>query len=159
VASGPTKCWRCATSKARLALAWLWAGQLLCVALLAAPNAFATLARPEAGAYVARLFLIDARISMVLGVLLLLMEQRLQREATPGRLRFTAGFVLPVAALLCVVGGYEALQPLLNEARGTPSFGLLHGVSMAAFAAKTLCVLALAGITTSSYSSALASRA
>lgn len=130
-------------------LAALWAGQLLAVALLAAPNAFATLARPEAGAYVARLFLLDARISLVLGVLLILLEQRLQRESTPGRLRFSAALLLPAAAVFLTVGGYEALQPLMNEARGTPRFGVLHGLSMAAFAAKTLCVLALAWITSS----------
>ena len=43
----------------------------MCVALMAAPNAFATLARTEAGAYVGRLFWMDARVSMLLGVLLL----------------------------------------------------------------------------------------
>lgn len=157
--TAPTKCWRCATSRFRLALAWLWAGQLLAVALLAAPNAFATLARPEAGAYVARLFQLDARISMVVCVLLLLAEQRSQRDREPGRLRFSAGLVLPAAALFAVIGGYEALQPLMNDARGTPRFGLLHGLSMAAFAAKTACALALAWITTSSCSSGAASRA
>jgi hypothetical protein len=142
----------------RALLAALWAGQLLTVALLAAPNAFATLARPEAGAYVARLFLLDARISLVLGVLLILLEQRLQRDATPGRLRFSAALLLPAAAVFLTVGGYEALHPLMDEARGTPQFGLFHGLSMAAFTAKTLCVLALAWIT-SSRSSASASRA
>jgi hypothetical protein len=148
-----------AISKLRALLAALWAGQLLTIALLAAPNAFATLARPEAGAYVARLFLIDARISLVLGVLLILLEQRLQRDATPGRLRFSALLLLPAGALLCVVGGYEALQPLMNEARGTPRFGVLHGLSLAAFAAKTACVLALAWLSWASSSSASASRA
>ncbi len=129
------------------------------MALLAAPNAFATLSRPEAGLYVARLFQFDARISMALGVLMLLFEQRLQRERHPGRFHFSAAFVLPLAALLLTVGGYEVLQPLMNEARGTPGFGLLHGLSMGAFAAKTLCVLALAWVTLSSCSPASASRA
>ncbi len=153
------KCSRCATSKVRAALTWLWAGQLLTVALLAAPNAFATLARPEAGAYVTRLFHWDARISMLVCVLLLLLEQRLQREATPGRLRFSAGLLLPALALFAVVGGHEVLQALMKDARGTPHFGLLHGLSMAAFAAKTLCALALAWVTTFSRSSASAWRA
>ncbi len=67
--------------------------------------------------------------------------------------------MLPLGALLLTVGGYEVLQPIMNEARGTPDFGLLHGLSMAAFAAKTLCVLALAWVTFSSCSSASASRA
>lgn len=148
-----------AISKLRALLAAIWAGQLLTIAGVAAPNAFATLARPEAAAYVARLFWIDARISLVLGVLLILMEQRLQRDATPGRLRFTALLLLPAGVLLCVVGGYEALQPLMNEARGTPRFGVLHGLSMLAFAAKTACVLALAWLSWASSSSASASRA
>lgn len=150
---------RFATSKFRALLAALWAGQLLTVALLAAPNAFATLARPEAGAYVARLFQIDARISLLLGVLMLLIEQRQQREVTPGRLRFGALLLLPLAALFLTVGGYEILRPMMEEARGGPNFGLLHGLSMAAFAAKTICVLALAWLSSASNSSASASRA
>lgn len=128
------------------------------MALLAAPNAFATLARPEAAAYVARLFQLDARISLALGLLLVLVEQRLQRQGTPGRLRFGAMLLLPLAAMFLTVGGYEALQPLMEEARGTPRFGMLHGLSMAAFAAKTLCVLALAWLSVSR-SSAWALRA
>lgn len=140
-------------------MAALWAGQLLTVALLAAPNAFATLARPEAAAYVARLFQLDARISLVLGLLLVMMEQRLQRERTPGRLRFGALLLLPLSALFFTVGGYEVLRPLMDEARGGPNFGLLHGLSMAAFAAKTLCVLWLAWLSSAWCSSASASRA
>ncbi len=151
---------RCATFKARALLALLWAGQLLSVALLAAPNAFATLARPEAGAYVQRLFLVDARISLVLAVLMLLLEQRLQREQNPGRLRFTALLLLPVAVLFLTVGGYDALQPYLAAAKaGQGSFALLHGLSMAAFAAKTVCVLLLGWLSSSSCFAASASRA
>lgn len=146
-------------ARLRALLAALWAGQLLAVALLAAPNAFATLARPEAAAYVARLFQIDARISLALGLLMLLIEQRLQREQTPGRLRFGALLLLPLAALFFTVGGYEVLRPMMDEARGGPGFGLLHGLSMAAFAAKTICVLWLAWISLASSSFASASRA
>lgn len=155
----PTKSSRSVTSKFRALLAALWAGQLLSVALLAAPNAFATLARPEAAAYVARLFQIDARISLGLALLLVLIEQRLQRQAMPGRLRFNALLLLPLAALFFTVGGYEVLRPMMEEARGGPNFGLLHGLSMAAFAAKTICVLALAWLSLASSSSAWASRA
>jgi hypothetical protein len=119
---------------------------LLTVALLAAPNAFATLARPEAGAYVSRLFLIDARVSLGMALALLMIEQRLQRDAHPGRLRFNAALLLPLLALLLTVAGYEALQPLLAQAKATGSanFALLHGLSMAAFAAKAATVLVLA---------------
>ncbi|MBH9576337.1 DUF4149 domain-containing protein [Inhella proteolytica] len=127
-------------------MAALWAGQLLTVGLLAAPNAFATLARPEAGAYVARLFLLDARISLVLGVLLLLIEQRLQRQAHHERLRFNAALLLPLLAVFLTVVGFDVLQPLMQQAKaeGQGSFVWLHGVSMAAFAAKGATVLVLA---------------
>lgn len=150
-----------ALTAARKALCWLWAGQLLTIGLLAAPNAFATLARPDAGAYVARLFQMDARISMVVCVLLLLIEQRRQRQTTPGRLQFTAALLLPALALLCVVGGYEALQPLLVAAKAgaRDDFSLLHGLSMAAFVAKTLCALTLAGLSLFSRSAVWVSRA
>jgi len=146
-------------ARLRALLAALWAGQLLTVALLAAPNAFATLARPEASAFVARLFQLDARISLGLGLLLVLIEQRRQRQVTPGRLRFGALLLLPLAALFLTVGGFEVLRPMMQEARGTPQFGLLHGLSMAAFAAKTLCVLALAWLSLASNSSVSVSRA
>jgi len=146
VVSVPTRSSRCVTSKFRALLAALWAGQLLTVALLAAPNAFATLARPEAGAYVGRLFLIDARISLGAGMVLLLLEQRLQRQADPERLRFNASLLLPLLALFLTVAGYDALQPLLAQAKagGPGSFAVLHGLSMAAFAAKAATVLVLA---------------
>lgn len=147
MACAPTKSSRSATSKWRALLAALWAGQLLCVALIAAPNAFATLARPEAGVYVARLFQTDARLSLGLCVVMLLMEQRLQRDAHEGRVRFNAYLLLPFVALFCTVLGFEVLQPLMAQAKaghGVASFALLHGFSLALFAAKGLAVLALA---------------
>ena len=160
VVSAVTKLLRCATFKARVWICLLWAGQLLTVALLAAPNAFATLTRPDAGAYVARLFLIDARISLGLALLTLLMEQRLQRQGNPGRIRFTRLLLLPVAILFLTVAGYDALQPLLQAAKaGQGSFALLHGLSMAAFGAKTAYVLALAWFSFSSCFAVSASRA
>ena len=160
MASAATKLLRCATFKARAWLAWLWAGQLLTVALLAAPNAFVTLARPEAGAYVSRLFLIDARLSLGVAVLMLLIEQRLQRQGNPGRVRFTGLLLLPMAILFLTVLGYDALQPLLAAAKAEQgTFALLHGLSMAAFATKTACVLALAWLSFSSCFAASASRA
>lgn len=126
-------------------LAALWAGQLLCVALLAAPNAFATLARPEAGLYVSRLFRVDALVSLGLGVLLLMLEQRLQRDTHPGRLRFNANLLLPALAMFLALLGQEVLQPLIVAAKaGQGNFALLHGLSLAAFAAKAGAVLALA---------------
>ena len=131
--------------------------------LLAAPNAFATLARPEAAAYVARLFLIDARITLGLGLLLLMMEQRLQRGAHEGRVAFSANLLLPLAAMFFAILGYDGLQPLMAQAKqgaGLASFAMLHGLSLGCFAAKAVVVMALAWRTISSLSSAaVASRA
>lgn len=137
-------------ARARGLLAGLWAGQLLCVAAMAAPNAFATLERAQAGAYVGRLFSMDATLSLALGLLLAMMARRLQRDATPdGRAApvMTAELLLPLLALFCTVAGYYALQPMMEAARagqGALSFGALHGISMLFFAAKTLAVLVLA---------------
>jgi hypothetical protein len=137
-------------ARARALLAGLWAGQLLCVAAMAAPNAFATLERAQAGTYVSRLFSMDATLSLALGLLLVMMARRLQRDATPdGQTApvMTAELLLPLLALLCTVAGYYALQPLMEAARagqGALSFGALHGISMLLFSAKTLAVLALA---------------
>ncbi|MBB5204148.1 hypothetical protein HNQ51_001441 [Inhella inkyongensis] len=126
-------------------LAALWAGQLLTVALLAAPNAFAVLARPEAAAYVQRLFALDAKISLGLGLLMVLMEQRLQRWAHPERVYFSAGLLLPALTIGLTVLGHEVLVPQMAAARvAGEGFAWLHGLSMAAFAGKTLAVLTLA---------------
>lgn len=129
-------------------MAGLWAGLLLCVALLAAPNAFATLARPEAGLYVAGLFRAEAWASLALGVLMVLIEQRRQRQAHEGRFRFGAGFVVPVAALLLTVVGAEVLQPLIQQAKATGQgpFALLHGASTGVFALKATLVAYLAWV-------------
>ena len=137
-------------ARLRALLAGLWAGQLLCIAALAAPNAFATLERAQAGAYVGRLFSMDAALSLALGLLLAMMARRLQRDVTPGEQAgpvMTAELLLPLLALFCTVAGYYALQPLMEAARAGPgalSFGALHGISMLFFSAKTLAVLALA---------------
>lgn len=160
----PMKSLRCATNKARALLACAWLGQLLCVALMAAPNAFATLVRPEAGAYVGRLFLLDARVSLVLGVLFLLLEQRRQRQAHDGRVVFGRMLVLPVLAVFLTVLGFDALRPMMELAKsgqGAASFALLHGLSMACFAAKIAVVAALAwaAITPCGSSGEAASRA
>lgn len=136
----------------RTVLAALWGGQLLCVAGMAAPAAFAALDRAQAGQVVARLFERDAQLSLVLGLLLLLIERRRQRDgqerqgATP-RAVFTAELLLPLLAMFCVVAGYYALQAPMQAARagqGAWSFAALHGVSLLFYSVKTLAVLLLA---------------
>lgn len=133
-------------------LAALWGGFLLCIAFAATPSAFAVLERALAGAYVARVFAIEAQVSLAAALVLMLIERRIARDATEaGAVSnvFSAPLLLPAAALFCTIAGYYGLQPLMAQARagqGVASFAALHGVSLAFFGAKGLCVLALAWI-------------
>ena len=130
----------------------LWGGFLLCVAFAAAPSAFAVLERAQAGALVGRLFAIEAQVSLAAGLLLMVIERRIARDAaeagsTSGP--FTLRLLLPVVALFCTIAGYYGLQPLMADARagaGVASFAALHGASLALFGVKGLAVLALAWV-------------
>lgn len=134
-------------------LAALWGGFLLCVAFVAAPSAFAALERAQAGLYVARLFAMEAQISLAVGIVLILLERRLSRdrlEAGGAPRAMSARLLLPALALFFTIAGYYGLQPMMAQARagsGSLSFGALHGISLACFGAKGLAVLALAWIT------------
>lgn len=134
-------------------LAALWGGLLLCIALVSAPSAFAVLERAQAGAYVARVFAVEAQFSLALGLVLMLIERRLARDAAEAGGAndvFSARLLLPAAALFCTIAGYYGLQPLMADAKagaGAMSFAALHGVSLAFFGVKGLAVLALAWIT------------
>lgn len=133
-------------------LAALWGGFLLCIAFVATPSAFAVLERAQAGAYVARVFAVEAQVSLALGLVLMLLERRLARDAAEAGLggsQFSMRLVLPMLALFCTIAGYYGLQPLMAQARtggGVASFAALHGVSLAFFGVKGLAVLALAWI-------------
>ena len=127
----------------------LWAGMLLCVALIATPAPFATLDGPTAGRVVSRIFLQEAWLSLVLAVLLLAAEHARARLSAEDRL----GSVLNTEMLLILgvvfrtVAGYFAVQPLLPAARagqGVLSFGQLHAASAAFYGLKTLLVVVLA---------------
>lgn len=127
----------------------VWAGLLLCVALIATPAPFATLSAPEAGRVVGRIFGQEAWVSLALAFWLIAAERRRARDAAEAR----AGSVLSPELLLlfgtvfCTVAGYFGLQPLMPAARsgsGPLSFGQLHAISVLFFGVKTLLVLALA---------------
>ncbi|KQV92022.1 DUF4149 domain-containing protein [Pelomonas sp. Root1237] len=133
-------------------LAALWGGFLLCVAFAAAPSAFAVLERAQAGAFVARVFAIEAQVSLALGLVLMMIERRIARDTLEGggvSQQFSARLLLPVVALFCTIAGYYGLQPLMADAKagaGVASFAALHGASLAFFGVKGLAVLALAWI-------------
>ena len=130
-------------------LAAAWAGGLACIALLAAPTAFATLPREQASRFVGGLFASEANISLGLALLLLFIEQRRARRAAEtgsGRV-LSAETLLLLGTLFCTVAGYFAVQPLMAAARagqGSLSFGLLHAVSGGFYAVKSLLVIGLA---------------
>jgi hypothetical protein len=126
----------------------VWAGLLLCVALIATPAPFATLAAPEAGRVVSRIFMQEAWASLVLALWLIAVERRRARNAAEAG----SGSVLSTEMLLlfgtvfCTVAGHFGLQPLMVAARGGAgplSFGQLHVISVLFFGAKTLLVLVL----------------
>jgi hypothetical protein len=138
-----------AAERARRLLPGLWAGVLLCVALMAAPAPFATLAPQEAGRVVARLFAQEAYLSLGLSVAVLLLERRRATAAAVARVgtRFSLPMVLALVALFCTVAGYFGLQPMLAAARagqGAWTFGQLHAVSLGLFAIKMVAVVTLA---------------
>jgi hypothetical protein len=126
----------------------LWAGLLLCIALIAAPSAFAVLPREQAGALVARVFMFEAWLSLGLAAVLLMVERASARR---GGL-FTHDAVvgqrmLLWVPLLCTLLGYFVvtwLMPAARSGQGPFGFGELHAASMVCYAVKTLLVLALA---------------
>jgi hypothetical protein len=128
------------TARLRTLLPALWLGALLAVALIAAPAAFATLNPADAGRLVARLFSHEARMSLVLGIVVVLLERRHARSFSPA-------IMLALGAVFCTVAGYYALLPMMAAARlgqGSWSFGQLHGASLAFYGLKTLLVALLA---------------
>ncbi len=135
--------------RARRLLPGLWAGWLLCVALLATPAPFALLSQAEAGRVVGRMLAQEAYTSLALGVLLLVLERLVARRAAASGTgsQFTMGMVLALGTVFCTVAGYFAVQPMMPLARlgqGPLSFGQLHLVSAAFYVLKGLLVLALA---------------
>ena len=133
----------------RRLLPGLWAGVLLCIATIAAPAVFALLDRSTAGQVVGWFFAREAWLSLVAALALMLIERRRARLAVAagqGSVLSTE-LLLLLATVFCTVAGYFALQPLMAQARagqGPLSFGQLHLISVGFFAAKLLCILALA---------------
>ena len=126
-------------------LAGLWAGALLCIAFIATPAPFATLASVDAGRVVGRIFAQEATLSLALAVVMFLLVRAQSRSAAGSVLG--TDVLLVFGTLFCTVAGYFALQPMLQAARagqGAYSFAALHAASMGFFALKALLVLVLA---------------
>ena len=133
----------------RRLLPGLWTGWLLCVALLATPAPFATLAASDAGRVAGRMLAQDAYTGLGLGIAVLLLERMAARRAADAAKgsQFSAEMALALGALFCTVAGYFALQPAMAAARsgqGALSFAQLHAISAVFFLVKIGCVLALA---------------
>ena len=133
----------------RRLLPGLWAGVLTCIALIATPAPFAMLQRADAGRVVARIFMQEAWLSLVLALLLLFIERRrAQDAATAGEGSvLSTEMLLLMGTIFCTVAGYFGIQPMLPAARageGPLSFGQLHAASAAFFALKAGLVLILA---------------
>jgi hypothetical protein len=133
----------------RRLLPGLWAGTLMCIALIATPAPFALLERADAGRVVSRIFVQEAWLSLVLALVLLSIERlraRRMSESGQGSV-LSAEMLLALGTIFCTVAGYFAIQPLLAAARigqGALSFGQLHAMSTLLFGFKALLVLALA---------------
>jgi hypothetical protein len=129
----------------RRLLPGLWAGWLLCVALLATPAVFATLLPSDAGRAAARMLGQEAYTALALGIVLLLLERVAAKRA--GGPQFSLGMGLALGAIFCTVAGYFAVQPMMAAARagqGALSFGQLHAVSAAFYIVKAALVATLA---------------
>jgi hypothetical protein len=117
----------------------------LCLALIAAPAIFALLERADAGRVVGRIFLHEAWLSLVLGLVLLLLER--VRASRGLNSTLSAEILLTLGAMFCTLAGYFAVQPFMTAARAGPSalsFGQLHAISAVFFGAKILLLGALA---------------
>ena len=115
----------------------LWAGVLLCVALLATPAPFATLPSADAGRVVSHIFLREAYLALAMSMLLILLH-RAERGLD---------LWLSLGTLFCTIAGYFAIQPMMAAARagqGAFSFGQLHAATFGLFGLKIVLVLVLA---------------
>lgn len=129
-------------------LAGVWAGMLLCVALIATRVPFAVLPTPDAGRVATRVLAYEAHTSLAFALLIYIIVRRQARaNAAAGIGSVVSGNVLLVlGTLFCTVAGYFAVQPLMEAARagqGALAFSTLHLVSVLFFALKTLLVIVL----------------
>ena len=140
-------------SRIRLLVAVAWAGSLWTVGYLVAPTLFATLSdRALAGTIAGSMFHVQAMVSLVCGMLLML----LLWLATPDWRAVRRRKVLAIIAgmLLCTVAVHFGLQPMMAELRASglveeavkSRFGLLHGVSSVIYLVQSVLAVWLLAI-------------
>ena len=130
-------------------VAGVWAGLLLGIGAIAAPTAFARWPAPTPGARQSHVHARRPTSASRSALLLFLLERRRTRDAAEAGIgsHVSANLVLLLGTLFCTVGGYFAIQPMLEAARagqGRWSFGALHAVSSTLFVLKGLLVIVLA---------------
>ena len=136
----------------RVLLVTVWAGSLWTIGYLVAPTLFATLAdRTLAGSIAGYLFRIEAWVSVVCGLSLLVLlfgdRQFMHRRSC---------LVLVVLMLVCVSVGYFGLQPFMAELRAQAAasggvmdeaararFGVLHGVASVIYLVQSVLAVGL----------------
>ncbi len=136
----------------RVLLVTVWVGSLWTVGYLAAPTLFATLTdRALAGTIAGSLFRVEAWVSVVCGLLLLLILL-----ADRGFAKRRDCVVLVVLMLVCLSVGYFGLQPYMAALKETAvtnggvmtdaaraRFGMLHGVAAVIYLVESVLGLVL----------------
>lgn len=128
-------------------LTGLWAGLLLGLGAIGAPAGFAVTTVEIAGRSAGRMFAIEAYVSLVLAVTLLLLTRKLANAQTGQVSALNSYGLLVLGTLFCTIAGYFVILPMMVAARADEvslSFAALHGLSAGFFALKGLLVLWLA---------------
>lgn len=125
----------------------LWAGMVVTLGAVVAPGLFSVLARADAGHLAGYFFGLEARLSLGLAVVCLLIERGLHRRgASRSASAMSAEALMVLLVLFLTIVAQYVLHPLLEAARdsgATGSFGLLHGLSSGLFVLKAMVLVAL----------------
>ena len=129
--------------RAQVAVSAVWLGLLLSVAGLATPAAFAVLTVSEAGAYASAVLSREARWSLFLAVVMLLLDRARARQAVERP--WGPALMGTLVALAATVLGHFVLGPHLALVKADPSvsalsFGQWHAVSVGLFGVKIVAV-------------------
>lgn len=128
-------------------LAALWAGIMIGVGYVCAPVLFQMMpdARQLAGSIAGQSFSVTAYIALALGIAILLLIKKANRNA--GFYTPNLPMMLVLAALFLAIVGQFVIHPQIVQARaagvGSSAFAALHMASVGIYLLETLCVLVL----------------